>query len=235
MKREQRDRLAGLHIEIDEAVESRHLDAVAQELRHPSATVRFKPARRIKVATLVAGAILMVLPAAALAAEDAVPGDLLYPIKRATERVWLIVDPNIDAKHRIEELETVVDREAPADEVGDRLTDAEQTVRNRDVPTDLLDRLDTVRDRVSTDDNDDTPQEPETTDSRDGSATDRVTTTTTPPTTTSSLPPRDRPEPTTTTSTTEPPPSTDRPPRDATTTTTHPPSDREDPPSDRQG
>ena len=245
MKQQLSERLAALHIEIDESVAQDHLDTVAQELSNPSAVVPFRTAGRTRLATLLAAALLLLVPAAAFAAEGAVPGDLLYPIKLATEQIRLVVDPNIEAEHRIEELETVVDRVAPFDEVADRLIDAEDSVRDSDVPEDLLGRLDSVRDRIAADYERDVLRDdgPRGDDRSGGARPDRVpppTTaapTTIPPetTVTTDAPQTDRPSPTdVATTTTTIPTSTDRPAGRATTTTTSP-GDRNQPPQDGQG
>ncbi|MDJ0953600.1 MAG: hypothetical protein QNJ81_07970 [Acidimicrobiia bacterium] len=148
MKRDLRERLANLRIETDEVVAQQHLTAIGAELRDPGPIAR-RTTRRTRRLTLVAAAVLVLIPATALAAENAVPGDLLYPIKLVAEDVLGIVDPHIEAKHRIEELELVVDRDAPAAEIADRLLDAEQSVRDYAVPPDLLRRLELVRDRIT--------------------------------------------------------------------------------------
>ncbi|MDJ0923736.1 MAG: hypothetical protein QNJ77_04165 [Acidimicrobiia bacterium] len=241
MKQDLKDRLAALHIEIDDAVAQRHMDSVAHELLHPQTPAPSRR-RRARVGTLLAAAMLLVLPAAAFAAEGTVPGDFLYPIKLATEQLRQIVDPNIEAEHRIEELETVVDRAGPVDEIDDRLADAESAVQDRDVPADLLDRLDVVRDRVTTEHRRETPPSHEqSADERpqDDGAEDRTSPpttsppTTAPPVTTTSQPATDRPPHPDGTGGTTVPPEPDRPPRsDAGTTTSHPPGDRDHPPRD---
>lgn len=235
MKQQLQDRLAALHNDIDETVAQRHLTDIAAELENPAAPARHRRTPRIKARTLVAAALLLLLPGAAFASEGAVPGDLLYPIKLAAERVLLFVNPNIEAEHRIEELEISVDRAVPFEEVSDRLVDADRSVQNRDVPDDLLDRLDVVRDRVATDYNQhrdgppagerggepaesDRPQS----DVRPDEPAPAATTTTVPPET-------DRPPAQDSTSTA--PPDDDRPVSDATTTT-EPPRDRDNPPRD---
>ena len=75
---------------------------------------------------------MVLLPGAALAAEGAVPGDLLYPVKIAAERVLLLVDPNIEAEHRIEELEMSWSRTMSWDELADlcaRMTERRKQIR----------------------------------------------------------------------------------------------------------
>jgi hypothetical protein len=177
---------------------------------------------------------LLLFPGAAFASEGAVPGDLLYPIKRITERVLLIVDPNIATEHRIEEVEAVIDRAAPFEEISDRLGDADASVRDTDVPADLLARLDVVRDRVAAeyDRTRDAPganDEPQTEGQpRDDRRSDELQPTPASPST--SIAPRIDEQ-------VEPPPTTlpddqdDRPPADVPPTTV-PRGDRDTPPRD---
>lgn len=238
MRSELQDRLAALRVDIDGSAAERHLTELAAELRNPRPPTRSGRMNRVRIAAVAAAAVLLVLPAVAVASEGAVPGDLLYPVKLATERVRLIVDPNIEAEHRIEEVETVVDRAAPYEEVSDRLADADAAVRDRAVPADLADRLETVRQRITTDYPDASDVQPRKSATGDRPATDppsgpvpssSTTTITTPPET--DRPPQRDPQPTTTTTS----PPTDRPVRDATTTTTLPDDDRDRPPGDDRG
>jgi hypothetical protein len=235
MKQQLQERLAALHINIDETVAERHLAYVADELKNPAAPSRYQQPRRIKMGALVSATLLVLLPGAAFAADGAVPGDSLYPIKLAFERVLALVDRNIEAEHRIEELEILVDRAVPYEELFDGLQEADRSVQDRDVPNDLLDRLDVVRGRVANEygpDRDIPPLRDRSGEPGDG---DR--------------PPADdnsgQPRPSTTTAV---PPETDRPPPPEFTTTstplrgdgreseiattTEPPRDRDNPPRD---
>lgn len=237
MKPELQQRLARLHVDMEPEVAERQLARVAEELRVPPAPVRRRRAHRVRLISVVAVAVLLLLPTAAVAAEGTVPGDFLYPVKRATEWVRSIVDPTIDAEHRIEELETVVDRGASIDEVSDRLLDAETAVEDPSVSGDLRHRLEIVRDRIAVDyatDGDGQTDRRRDTESHDGAdvpASVPVPTPTTNPSET------DRPSPTiapttTTATTTTPTPDTDRR-TDSTTSTTAPVRDGGDrPPRD---
>ena len=143
------DRLAGLSVEMAPETAERHLVEIRRELRSPGPAVVRPPRRRRRLAVVLAAIGLLLLPAAAaIAAEDAVPGDLLYPVKRTTEWVRSVIDSDIDTVHRIEELETVLDRHAPVDVVTDRLSDADAAVTDH---LEHLDRLARARDRIATD------------------------------------------------------------------------------------
>ncbi len=127
------ERLRTYAVEVDEAVALRHLAAMRSALAEAPATAAVSPVTassrgrlRHRIAASLAGLILAGAPVgAAVAAESTVPGDLLYPVKEVTERVRSIVDHDIIAEHRVDELETLLDRGA------DPETLARQTERAR--------------------------------------------------------------------------------------------------------
>ncbi len=84
----------------------------------------------------------------ALAAEDAVPGDLFYPVKEVTERVRSFVDQDIQATHRVEEVERLMFLRAPSHAVA-RAVEREEsaTVRLRE-SGELRLRLELAREQV---------------------------------------------------------------------------------------
>jgi hypothetical protein len=134
-------RLQQLRIEVAPATAALHLAAVAAELREPVVSpVAFPRRRRVVAAVAVA---LLLVPAAAVAAEDSVPGESLYPVKRTVEWVRSLVDDDIGAIHRLEELEILIDRRAPVEMLRQRLAIAESVVGSGD--RSLRDRLDEAR------------------------------------------------------------------------------------------
>lgn len=164
MRQDLKDRLATLNITIDDEIAQQHINTISTELRNPPVPSRSRR-RRSRVAALAAATVLLALPATAVAADGAIPGELLYPVKRAVEILLSVVDPNLEAEHRIEELEIVVERDGLAVEIQQRLSDAEDAVRERDIPADLGDRLDVVRDRIR-DRDPDAPASPVDSDAR---------------------------------------------------------------------
>lgn len=68
--------------------------------------------RRRAVVTLVAATVTVLPVGVAAAAQGAVPGDVLYPVKLATERVQRLVDRDVASRHRVEELEVLLERRA---------------------------------------------------------------------------------------------------------------------------
>ncbi len=86
-----------------------------------------------------AAAVALLIPTAALAAENTVPGDLLYPVKTAFEPIRMVFDRATAASNRVDELEKV------SDQVDDRTFDSRLHEARREV-----DRIDdeTLRRRL---------------------------------------------------------------------------------------
>lgn len=145
-----RDRLADLHVEIAPETATRHRAAIEAELKSPSPIPVRRMRRRRRPTVILAIVALVVLTAAgALAAETAVHGEPLYPVKQVTEwaRTW--IDPTVPADHRIEELDSLIDRRASQQAITDQLQRAEDAVADVvDSDATLVDRLDRARDRI---------------------------------------------------------------------------------------
>ncbi|MFC2153781.1 hypothetical protein ACFLQ7_04035, partial [Actinomycetota bacterium] len=149
-------RMQTLRIDVDPDVEERHIASVLRELRFtPDVPVALPVPRRARRRLLVtvAAAFALLVPAAALAAEGAVPGDVLYPVKQSTEWVRSLVDPGIGQQHRVRELEIVIDRGAPIEVVTERFDASVDAVEGQD--PELIRRVEiarqTVRDRYGID------------------------------------------------------------------------------------
>jgi hypothetical protein len=183
------NRLEVFQIEVAPEVRQRHQ-------REISAKVASAPRRRRGFGLVLVGAMLLV-PLAAVAAEDSLPGELLYPVKRILEPVRSLFDEAVFADHRVDELEILVARRTPRAEMARTVREAEEAVASQERP-DLRQRLEELVDRIERE----AQVEPTTS-----------TTDTTPPVDTSTTRP---PETTTTTA----PPSTDSattvPTRDST-------------------
>lgn len=176
--------------------------AVAEAGRSPRRSIR----TRRRFSTIAVIAALLALPAGvAVAADEALPGDALYPVKRVTETVRSWIDRDIVAEHRVEELEASLASDVAPERVAELVDRAVAEVDRLDPDHPLQERLSELA-------GDDRRQ-----------IHDRTTSTTTPPV--------DRPDPTapvdaptTTTPTTTTTIVTDRPTttivdRVATTTT----------------
>ena len=108
--------LASLRIELSDEVRDAQFQAIVAALDQipesgPAVVPRWKTAwRRWAVSVAALGTALV--PVAAIASDSAVPGDLLYPVKLTVERIQIIFDRDIDAEHRVSELENLIDRQA---------------------------------------------------------------------------------------------------------------------------
>ncbi len=108
--------LASLRIELSDEVRDAQFQAIVAALDQipetgPAVIPRWKTAwRRWAVSVAALGTALV--PVAAIASDSAVPGDLLYPVKLTVERIQIIFDRDIDAEHRVSELENLIDRQA---------------------------------------------------------------------------------------------------------------------------
>lgn len=118
-------------------VRDRHLEAVSSAL---SERARGSRGRGRLLAVAVAAVLL--LPVAALAAEDTVPGDILYPLKRAIEPVVQVFDSSAPAERRVREVEVLFERDAPDEVIVERVDVARDTIAED--RHDLRDRIDQV-------------------------------------------------------------------------------------------
>ncbi|HEY5652065.1 MAG TPA: hypothetical protein VIW46_11500 [Acidimicrobiia bacterium] len=214
------DELARLRLEMDPATRTDHLEAVDDALRrrHPVPPSR---ARRwtlgVVVGMLVAG------PLSAVASDRAVPGDLLYSLKQALEPIMALVDRDVVAEHRVEEVDELVRRGGETAVIESHVAVARDALAATDAPS-LERELDRIvdswsRDRRSTD---------------VGRTDDVVPVTTTPPDTLQREPDdrrrTDAPTTVTTTSPGDAPVDGEEPPPERTTTTTSVPSGDDRPP-----
>lgn len=136
----------GLSESMDETVMYRQREEIDQAL------VDFVPVprrrRRWRTALILVAGVLAI-PAAALASNSALPGDALYPVKQATEQVVGLVDSDVVATHRVDELAVLIDRQTDQVVIDKAITDAFIAVDS--LPTDhpLHDQLDRLTDRVT--------------------------------------------------------------------------------------
>lgn len=125
-------------VEIPEPVRRAHLAtitrAVAQAPRFASAPEGIPLRKRLAAVT---AAVVLSFPVAAMASTGAVPGDALYPVKRAIEPVLGLVDPRVSARHRVEELAALIAEGDSGARVESALEAAREAVASLD-PTDPL-------------------------------------------------------------------------------------------------
>lgn len=193
-----------------------HLASIDSAIREASVAPQRGAGRgRKRAATLVMVAALAGLPAGvAFAAEGALPGDALYPVKRVTETLRSFVDSDLVAENRVEELEVLIASDSSDHRIPDHVDRARDEVARLDPDHQLHPRLAAAEAGVA-----DIRPEPsgggaiaDDTPVTTGPS-DQVTTTTTPPETTILAGG-------TTTTTNKPVETTTTRPTDQTTTTT---------------
>jgi hypothetical protein len=107
----QRIRAASEAIEMSDRAQAGHLEAISAALSDTDA-VPLSSARSTRRRPVIASivAVAMLAPAGlAAASEDSVPGDSLYGVKQLSEKVLVLFDSDIVARHRIEEIEALED------------------------------------------------------------------------------------------------------------------------------
>ena len=142
-------RMQALRIDVNPDVEERHVAAILRELGEsplPAVPVRRPGSSRRRLAVAMVTAVALLLPAVALAAEESVPGDLLYPVKQSTEWARSLIVPGAAQQHRVRELEIVIERGAPIDVVTNRFNDAVDMVGDGDV--ELVRRVEKAQETV---------------------------------------------------------------------------------------
>lgn len=129
------DQLAAFRIDADDDMRARDLEAIRAELSRTAS----RPAGGRRRWTLgVVVAMILAGPAAAIAGDDALPGDLLYPLKRAAEPVVQLFDRDVVAEHRVEEVAGLVGRNVDEFEIQQRIDIARDALAETDAP--LLER-----------------------------------------------------------------------------------------------
>jgi len=126
---------------VSEGARARHLRSIADALADSGLPLR----RRIALA--VATAAALGVPATAIASTGAVPGDVLYPVKRAIEPVWGLVDEDVVASNRLDELGVLLDRDVDPEVLGDYLAEARIAVEENG-DAELADRFREIEARV---------------------------------------------------------------------------------------
>jgi hypothetical protein len=134
------DELEAFKVEVAPATRERHLAHIANEMRQ-----RPRRQRRPRLAIAIAALVVMI-PVAGLASESALPGELLHPVKRLFEPAWSLVDDEIRGRHRIEELEVMVERQFAPVLIDRQVRQAEAAVGDRPV---LRQRLQQITDGLA--------------------------------------------------------------------------------------
>lgn len=87
---------------IPDDVRRAHRAAIGERLASRETTPVPVP-WRLRLAAAATAAVVAV-PVAAAASSDALPGEALYPLKRAVEPAWSLLDARVEARHRVAEL-----------------------------------------------------------------------------------------------------------------------------------
>lgn len=111
--------LTAHHVPVE--TRTRHLAAIEAELPSPAAESSPRTSNiptRWRVRRWLAGvaaASTVLGPGVAVAAQRAVPGDALHGVKLTTERLHVLLAPDVIARNRVRELATLLQRGAPTD------------------------------------------------------------------------------------------------------------------------
>lgn len=143
INRDPLNQLTALRIDVDQGTRARDLEAIRADLRRVAGA---RPAPRRRWALGVVLAMMLAGPGAAVASDGAVPGDLLYPVKRAVEPIVQLFDSDVVAEHRVEEVERLIDRKTEDALIEQQLEIARDALAETDAPL-LEDALERAVDR----------------------------------------------------------------------------------------
>lgn len=146
---------AAFEVEMSDETRKRHLSVISAALKEqPSRVPTVHPLAahwRRRFAAFVAAATIFSPAAVAVAAEGALPGDTLYPVKQMTEDLRSVIDPTIAARHRIDEADRMHEVGFPIDQLETVLTKADRAITDVGDPDDLRARFVEVRDNMNMD------------------------------------------------------------------------------------
>lgn len=149
--RDPMERLSSTYrVEVAEDTKSRHIAEMGAALKSaPPTPVPAGFALRRRLAGALAAVFVVVAPVGmAVAAEDSVPGDVLYPMKQVTERVRGVFDDDVEATHRVEEVERLVFLRAPRAAITRAVERAEAATSELVDRSSLGSRLESARRRL---------------------------------------------------------------------------------------
>lgn len=138
-------------------VKAAHLAAISEALQGAPVVPLDSVSRRRRVIAAITAAALIGPTGLAAASDDALPGEALYGVKQMSEQVTSLFDPEVIARHRIEEAEALAMLGRRSDDAITRATDAVA-----DLPEDhaLRQRLAALADDRDDDDSDGTDPAP---------------------------------------------------------------------------
>ncbi len=137
-----------VEVEIDDQTKRAHLASISDALSdHPPTDLAAvsRPSKtlwwRMRVRTLIAAMVVVLPVGTAIAAENTVPGDLLYSVKLAAEPIRSVFDSDVAARHRVAELEHLMDHPNRTDMLPSAVSSAEQAVTDLPIDHPLRDQL----------------------------------------------------------------------------------------------
>lgn len=145
------DRLTeAFSVTMSEEAATIHDAAIAEAIRAPHAAVAGRRGLRwrLRVPAFLAAVAVIAPIGTAIAAESALPGDFLYPVKRITEPIISVFDSDAVADHRIDELERIADSPNEVDRLSDAVADAKDAVIDLPRGHHLRDDLTAITDRI---------------------------------------------------------------------------------------
>jgi hypothetical protein len=140
-------------VEIDDQTKRLHQAMISEALSDhvpdsvPTRRAVLKPMWwRMRVRALVTAMVIVLPVGTAIAAENTVPGDFLYSVKTASEPIRSMFDSDVAARHRVSELEHLMDHPDRVDRLSDAVTDAEEAVTDLPMNHPLRGQLSTLTD-----------------------------------------------------------------------------------------
>ncbi|MCL1592747.1 MAG: hypothetical protein M3132_00165 [Actinomycetia bacterium] len=136
-------------INVSDAAASRHQANISEAIRSVDVVAPSRiPRWRMRVPALVAATVVVLPIGAALAAESATPGDVLYPVKRIVEPAVAIFNEDIIAAHRVDELARIVGDPVEFDRIPAAVSDARDAVSTLPPGHELRTEFRAIADRV---------------------------------------------------------------------------------------
>ncbi len=145
-----------VEVEIDDQTKRAHLasisDALGDYAPTDAAAVSKTPKTlwwRMRVRALITAMVVVLPVGTAIAAENTVPGDFLYSVKLASEPIRSVFDSDVAARHRVAELEHLMDHPNQTDMLPSAVSSAEQAVTDLPMDHPLRDQLTMLTDMAT--------------------------------------------------------------------------------------
>jgi hypothetical protein len=143
---------SALSLELSDETRRAHIasiEAVLRELPIPVVTLPKRAASRRWIAATTVVATTLSPVGVAVAAERAVPGEQLYEVKLVTETIRAAIDPLVPARHRVDELEALMERGAEPSLIQAALVQARASVDPLKGSHALVERLEQLEESLN--------------------------------------------------------------------------------------